>query len=124
MLGGTANDHGQLAFVVHVRGVFRSACEGFVTDQSAFAFDKHQGFFRRFESQFFGVISVVQTQSQNGSGLWHGGQGRQPNHLVKLQAFASPRAAREQQLAIGFNGLMHSASPSNACVFHAVAPTK
>jgi len=44
--------------------------------------------------------------------------------LLTRSPWASPRAAREQQLAIGFNGLMHSASPSNACVFHAVAPTK
>ena len=123
MLGRASNDHGQFTFVVHVSCVFWSACERFVTNERAFTFDKNQRLFGCFESQFFGMVSVVQAQGQNGSGLWHRRQGRQPNHLVKLQAFASPRAAREQQLAIRLNSLVHGASPSNACVFHATAPT-
>ena len=122
MLGCASYHHGQLTFIVHVSHALRSACKGLVTNERGLTFDKHQWFFRRFESQFFGMVSVVQPQSQNGSGLRHRRQWWQPHHLVKLQALASPWAAREQQLAIRFHRFVNGACPCNACVLHTAPP--
>jgi hypothetical protein len=64
------------------------------------AFEKSQGFFGRFEGQFFGMVGIVEAQGDDGARLGHGRQWRQPNHLVKADPMAGMWPLHNAQLAI------------------------
>jgi hypothetical protein len=93
-----------------------------VADQRGLALHEGQRLFGGFEGKFLGVVGVVQAQRDDGARLRHGGQWRQPDDLVKAHAMAFVRALGDEQLAVGFDGLLDGPRPSNACVFHAASP--
>ena len=93
-----------------------------MADQRGLTFHERQRFFGGFEGEFLGMVGVVQAQRDDGARLRHGGQWRQPDDLVKAHAVALVRALCDQQLPVGFDGLLDGPRPSNASVFHADSP--
>ena len=109
--GGLADDHGQLALVMHERHVGRAEGAGAVADKGVGGLQEAQRFGGGLEGQFLGVVGVVDGQGEGGARL----DGRQPLDLV----FGQDAAVRQaHQAGAGFGGGVDDSVQDDAGVFH------